>query len=137
MLADKDLNAFSQRVDSQTRAEFLSQLLENGKFADAVCIYRHNSSADRIGVFDKEIIDKLPPSVKWIAHNGESKNFFFYTYLTVRFQVLGTIKLTSTPPRIEVRPGYSLIACCADLVTTLKKGSGFPIPLAPWTRAQP
>jgi glyoxylate reductase len=76
MLADKDLNVFSQRVDSQTRVEFLSQLLENGKFADAVCIYRHNSSADRIGVFDKEIIDKLPPSVKWIAHNGES-NFFF------------------------------------------------------------
>lgn len=57
-------------MDSNNRADFLTNLAPNGKYARIVGIYRHNSSAERIGVFDKEIIRALTPSVKWIAHNG-------------------------------------------------------------------
>ena len=67
-----------QRVDSQTREEFFEQLSDEGKFANTVGIYRHNSSADRIGIFDKELIDKLPSTVKWIAHNGKLVTILVY-----------------------------------------------------------
>lgn len=55
-------------MDSQSREDFYADL--KGKFADTVAIYRHNTSADRIGVFDADLIAHLPSSVKWIAHNG-------------------------------------------------------------------
>jgi glyoxylate reductase len=55
---------------SPNRQDFLANLKPGGKYADTVAIYRHNVSADRIGVFDREIIDALAGSVKWIAHNG-------------------------------------------------------------------
>jgi glyoxylate reductase len=59
-----------QRMDCQTRSEFLSNLSDGGKYSNLVAFYRHNSSADRIGVFDAELVNALPSSCKWIAHNG-------------------------------------------------------------------
>jgi lactate dehydrogenase-like 2-hydroxyacid dehydrogenase len=35
-------------------------------------IYRDNESSEKIGTFDEELINGLPSSVKWIAHNGAS-----------------------------------------------------------------
>ena len=57
-------------MDSPTRADFLQNLLPGGKYEGIVGVYRHNLSADRIGVFDADIIAALAPNVKWIAHNG-------------------------------------------------------------------
>ena len=57
-------------MDSPNRAEFFAGLQPGGKYDGIVGIYRHNVSADHIGIFDKELVDKLPASVKWIAHNG-------------------------------------------------------------------
>ena len=57
-------------MDSTDRVDFLAGLKPNGKYSGIVGIYRHNSSADRIGVFDKEVVNAIAPSVKWIAHNG-------------------------------------------------------------------
>ncbi len=57
-------------MDSSNRADFLTNLKSGGKYEGIVGLYRHNISADSIGVFDKEIINALVPSVKWIAHNG-------------------------------------------------------------------
>ena len=57
-------------MDSHNRTHFLQNLKAGGKYEGIVGIYRHNISADRIGVFDAEIIAALAPSVKWIAHNG-------------------------------------------------------------------
>ncbi|KAJ3534171.1 hypothetical protein NM688_g7176 [Phlebia brevispora] len=57
-------------MDSPDRADFLKNLQPGGKYAGIVGIYRHNISADKIGVFDEEIITALAPSVQWIAHNG-------------------------------------------------------------------
>jgi glyoxylate reductase len=52
------------------RAEFLASFAPGNQYHGVVGVYRHNYSADRIGVFDKELIDAIAPSVKWIAHNG-------------------------------------------------------------------
>ncbi|KAI1792257.1 D-isomer specific 2-hydroxyacid dehydrogenase [Ganoderma leucocontextum] len=57
-------------MDSPNRAEFLAGLQPGGKYDDIFGIYRHNVSTDHIGIFDKELVAKLPASVKWIAHNG-------------------------------------------------------------------
>ena len=42
----------------------------NGMYKDVVAIYRHNSSAESIGVYDKELVEGLPKGLKWLAHNG-------------------------------------------------------------------
>lgn len=57
-------------MDSHSRYHFLEGFRPGGKYSSVVGIYRENSSAKEIGIFDKELIDKLSSSVKWIAHNG-------------------------------------------------------------------
>ncbi|CAL1711304.1 unnamed protein product [Somion occarium] len=58
-------------MDSPSRAHFLENLKPGGKYAGIVGTYRHNVSADHIGIFDKEIVDALAAAgLKWIAHNG-------------------------------------------------------------------
>jgi glyoxylate reductase len=57
-------------MDSPSRADFYDNLGPNGKYSNIVAIYRENSSANRIGIFDAELISKLPNTTKWIAHNG-------------------------------------------------------------------
>ena len=60
-----------QRMDSPNRADFLKNLKPGGKYAGIIGTYRHNISANAIGVFDPEIISALAETgVKWIAHNG-------------------------------------------------------------------
>ncbi|EPQ55022.1 hypothetical protein GLOTRDRAFT_60918 [Gloeophyllum trabeum ATCC 11539] len=58
------------RMDSPNRADFLAGFKPGGKYQGVEGVYRHNVSADRIGIFDKEIIDAIAGTVKWIAHNG-------------------------------------------------------------------
>lgn len=60
----------NQLMDSPSRGHFLENLKPGGKYHGIIGLYRHNISADHIGIFDKEIIDALAPSVKCIAHNG-------------------------------------------------------------------
>ncbi|KAJ7647642.1 hypothetical protein FB45DRAFT_822666 [Roridomyces roridus] len=55
---------------SATRADFLQGLQPGGKYDGVVGIFRDNSSANKIGFFDKELVDGFPSSLKWIAHNG-------------------------------------------------------------------
>lgn len=57
-------------MDSPNRADFFSGLQPGGKYDGIVGIYRHNVSADHIGIYDKELVSKLPGTLKWIAHNG-------------------------------------------------------------------
>ncbi|THH20207.1 hypothetical protein EUX98_g8624 [Antrodiella citrinella] len=57
-------------MDSPDRAHFLANLKPGGKYEGIVGTYRHNASAEHIGIFDREIIEALSTSVKWIAHNG-------------------------------------------------------------------
>ena len=58
-------------MDSPNRAEFLKNLKPGGKYVGIIGVYRHNISANVIGVFDPTIISALADAgVKWIAHNG-------------------------------------------------------------------
>jgi glyoxylate reductase len=58
-------------MDSPDRADFLKNLDSGGKYVGIVGVYRHNTSAHKIGTFDSEIISALAETgVKWIAHNG-------------------------------------------------------------------
>ena len=57
-------------MDSPSRSDFYDQLGPNGKYSNIVGIYRENSSSNRIGIFDAELISKFPNTTKWIAHNG-------------------------------------------------------------------
>jgi lactate dehydrogenase-like 2-hydroxyacid dehydrogenase len=57
-------------VDSPDRKSFLAEFGSGRKYENTVGIYRENESASKIGIFDKELIDGLPSSVRWIAHNG-------------------------------------------------------------------
>jgi lactate dehydrogenase-like 2-hydroxyacid dehydrogenase len=57
-------------MDSLDRADFFASLKPGGKYDRTVAIYRANESAEYVGIFDRALIDALPPTVRWIAHNG-------------------------------------------------------------------
>jgi hypothetical protein len=59
-----------QELTASSREEFFKDCKSGGKYDGIVGIYRHNDSASTIGVFDKEFIEGLPESVKYICHNG-------------------------------------------------------------------
>jgi hypothetical protein len=59
-----------QELTASSREEFFKDCKSGGKYDGVVGIYRHNDSASTVGVFDKEFIEGLPESVKYICHNG-------------------------------------------------------------------
>ncbi|EIN06735.1 hypothetical protein PUNSTDRAFT_115244 [Punctularia strigosozonata HHB-11173 SS5] len=84
------------RMDSPDRADFLKGFQPGGKYEGIIGVYRHNVSADRIGIFDKEIIAALAPSVKWIAHNGAG-----YDQIDVAACKEKGIKVSNTPGAVD------------------------------------
>lgn len=66
----ESLSVKNQYMDSPDRQSFLEACRPGGKYDGIVGIYRENNSARKIGVFDKQLVDGLPQSLKWIAHNG-------------------------------------------------------------------
>lgn len=99
-------------MDSPNRADFLMGLKPGGKYDGAVGIYRHNASADRIGVFDKEIITALAATgtVKWIAHNGAG-----YDQIDIEECAKRGISVSNTPGAVDDATAttalYLLISC--------------------------
>ncbi|KAJ3514801.1 hypothetical protein NLJ89_g2157 [Agrocybe chaxingu] len=83
-------------VDSPDRKSFLAGFGPGGKYEGAVGIYRENESAAKIGRFDKELIDGLPSSVKWIAHNGAG-----YDPVDVHACIARGIYLSNTPGAVD------------------------------------
>ena len=59
-----------QLMDSPNRVDLFANLKQGGKYEGTVAIYMYYTSADNVGVFDRALIEALPPQVKWIAHNG-------------------------------------------------------------------
>ena len=57
-------------MDARSRQEFLDGFKSGGKYEGAVAIYRTNESKSQINIFDEELINALPESIAWIAHNG-------------------------------------------------------------------
>ncbi|KAG6381915.1 hypothetical protein JVT61DRAFT_536 [Boletus reticuloceps] len=85
-------------MDSPNRTDFLAGLKPGGKYDNILGIYRHNTSADQIGVFDKEIIRALAETgtVKWIAHNGAG-----YDQIDVSECATQGITVSNTPGAID------------------------------------
>ncbi|KZT05459.1 uncharacterized protein LAESUDRAFT_656065 [Laetiporus sulphureus 93-53] len=85
------------RMGSPNRSDFLSGLKPGGKYEGIVGLYRHNVSADRIGLFDTEIIDALSAAgVKWIAHNGAG-----YDQIDVLYCKAKGIWVSNTPGAVD------------------------------------
>ncbi|KAH9834191.1 D-isomer specific 2-hydroxyacid dehydrogenase [Rhodofomes roseus] len=55
---------------SVDRDEFIRALRPGGRLEGVVGLYERNQSTGRIGHFDRDLISRLPRSVKWIAHVG-------------------------------------------------------------------
>ncbi|KAK4956144.1 hypothetical protein LTR66_005166 [Elasticomyces elasticus] len=54
---------------SGSREDFLCNL-KDGDYNDVVAIYRSNDSTSVTGPFDKELVQALPSSLRYICHNG-------------------------------------------------------------------
>lgn len=84
-------------MDSPDRADFLKNLQPGGKYAGIIGVYRHNISADRIGIFDSEIISALAETgVKWIAHGGAG-----YDQIDIPACLSKSIKVSNTPGAVD------------------------------------
>ncbi|KAI5478154.1 putative 2-hydroxyacid dehydrogenase UNK4.10 [Pseudohyphozyma bogoriensis] len=81
-------------LTANSRDEFFADL--KGKYSDVAAIYRHGGSAGKIGEFDKELIDALPASVKFIAHHGAG-----YDDVDVEACTARGIKLAHTPGAVD------------------------------------
>ncbi len=64
------IHILPQQLDSPSRAKFFADCKPGGKYDGVVGIYRNNLSIGYIDVFDKELVEHLPSSLKWIAHQG-------------------------------------------------------------------
>jgi glyoxylate reductase len=58
-----------QEYGTGSRQDFISKL-KGGEYNDVVAIYRSNDSTKVTGPFDRELVSSLPPSLKYITHNG-------------------------------------------------------------------
>lgn len=64
--------AQTEVLTSKSRAEFFNEC--KGKYKDIVAIYSTSSSCAVTGKFDKELVQNLPSSLKFICHNGAGKS---------------------------------------------------------------
>jgi len=83
--ATNSADKFEQSYSGTSRAEFLGEL-DKGTYNNVVALYRSNESTSVgkmgpsrsiyayykqiTGPFDAELVAKLPPSLKYICHNG-------------------------------------------------------------------
>ena len=58
-----------QEYASGTRADFIKKC-QSGEYDEVVGIYRSNESTSATGPFNRELVEALPSSLKYIAHNG-------------------------------------------------------------------
>ncbi|KAF5101458.1 hypothetical protein DV451_002155 [Geotrichum candidum] len=77
-------------LESRSREEFFQDL--KGKYSDVVGIYRTVSSTKTIGLFDEELANALPDSVKYISHHGAG-----YDQIDVPFFTARGIQVSNTP----------------------------------------
>ncbi len=76
-----------------------SEIIENfksGKYNGVVAIFRTYESAEFTGNFDKELIDSLPDSVKFICHNGAG-----YDQIDVSAATARQIQVSHTPGAVS------------------------------------
>nr|CDI52005.1 2-hydroxyacid dehydrogenase [Melanopsichium pennsylvanicum 4]SNX82454.1 probable GOR1 \ len=82
-------------LDTPNRDEFFTAC-KSGKYSNIAAIYRHNDSADKIGVFDSDLIAALPSSLKFICHNGAG-----YDQIDVHAAKTRGITVSHTPSAVD------------------------------------
>lgn len=92
-----------------TREEFIANC-DNGTWKDVVAIYRSNESTSLTGAFDAELVPKLPPSLKYICHNGAG-----YDNINVETCSVRGIEVSNTPTAVN--------AATADIAIFLLLGA--------------
>lgn len=87
----------SEENSNTTRESFISDL-KSGKYDHIVGITRTFNSVSLTGRFDKELIDALPPNVKFICHNGAGYDQVDASYCaTKKIQVGNVPHLVNDP----------------------------------------
>ena len=77
-LATKELGQLSKLAEvvestAKTRQELIDRFKSGGEYAQVVGIYRHFGGARSVkitGRFDAQLVSQLPPSLRFIVHNG-------------------------------------------------------------------
>ncbi|KAL5322815.1 hypothetical protein ACEPPN_010794 [Leptodophora sp. 'Broadleaf-Isolate-01'] len=82
--------AQTEVLTSKSRAEFFNEC--KGKYKDIVAIYSTSSSCAVTGKFDKELVQNLPSSLKFICHNGAG-----YDQIDINACTARGIKVTNAP----------------------------------------
>jgi lactate dehydrogenase-like 2-hydroxyacid dehydrogenase len=80
-----------QEYETGSREDFISKL-KSGEYDDVVAIYRSNDSTSVTGPFNKELVQSLPKSLKYITHNGAG-----YDNIEVAACTERSIEVSSTP----------------------------------------
>ncbi|KAH8919883.1 hypothetical protein BT69DRAFT_1352795 [Atractiella rhizophila] len=83
-------------LTSSSREEFFQDCSPSGKFGDIVAIYRHNNSTSQIGIFDQELVERLPKSLKFLCHNGAG-----YDQIDVQACTDRRIQVSNTPSAVD------------------------------------
>ncbi|KAF2200767.1 D-isomer-specific 2-hydroxyacid dehydrogenase-like protein [Delitschia confertaspora ATCC 74209] len=78
-----------------SREDFMSRC-KNGEYSDLFAIYRSNESTKVTGPFNKELIDVLPSSLKFICHNGAG-----YDNIDIDACTRRGIQVASTPVAVN------------------------------------
>ncbi|GAB7341927.1 hypothetical protein MBLNU457_g0234t1 [Dothideomycetes sp. NU457] len=94
--ANKEWEACRELLETKeyrtgSREDFLSKL-KSGEYDGVEAIYRSNESTSISGKFDKELVDLLPQSLKYICHNGAG-----YDNIDVQACTARNILVSSTP----------------------------------------
>ncbi|KAG0148878.1 hypothetical protein CROQUDRAFT_131611 [Cronartium quercuum f. sp. fusiforme G11] len=79
-----------------TRSSFFEKCRDGGEYNHIKGIYRHNSSAEQIGIFDAELIEALPESVCYICHNGAG-----YDQIDIEACTRRCISVSNTPEAVN------------------------------------
>lgn len=82
-------------VTSGTRGQFLRDL-DAGVYSDIVAISRTYDSVALTGRFDEELVSHLPPSVKFLSHNGAG-----YDQIDVHACTARGISVSNTPGAVN------------------------------------
>ncbi|KAF5026303.1 hypothetical protein F66182_1625 [Fusarium sp. NRRL 66182] len=98
--AHDELASLSEIVDivkpkSTDRAGFLEET-RSGAFEGISAIYRTNKTVDTTGIFDAELLDVLPRSLKFICHNGAG-----YDQINVPECTSRGIRVSNTPTAVD------------------------------------
>ncbi|KAJ7582875.1 D-isomer specific 2-hydroxyacid dehydrogenase [Mycena floridula] len=83
-------------MECSTREELFQAFAPNGKYSDIVGLYHEHTSRSVTGDINKEFIDALPSSLKWIGHKGAG-----YDDVDVKACKARGISVSNTPGAVD------------------------------------